>query len=89
MEFFTEHVLIFIYEREMCDFYSILEALKTPNLLHLCGVTCSLELGKADLNSRALVFRQIWGFVCLLVLFLVLVVVVIVVVVIDMFLLRE
>lgn len=41
---FAEHVLIFIYDREMCGFYSILEALKTPNLLHLCGVTCGLEL---------------------------------------------
>lgn len=88
MESFDKCILIFIYEREICDFYSILEALKTPNLLHLYGVTCSLELGKADLNSRALVFREIWGFVCLVGLFLVLVVVV-VVVFIDMFLLRE
>lgn len=62
---FAEHVLIFIFNREMCDFYSTLEALKTPNLLHPCGVTCGLELWKSDLNSRALVFQQIWGFVCL------------------------
>ena len=55
---FAEHVLIFIFNREMCDFYSTLETLKTQNLLHPCGVTCGLELWKSDLNSRTLSFSR-------------------------------